>query len=404
MKLSRALTLLALCATSVVFAAEPAAAAADPIAVLPGGGGSEKSPTKATSTHTTATTTTTTTTAAVTTTEATTVHSTTTQATSQATTATATHTATTGATTVPKATTTTAAGTTATTLLPTTTTDSSSGNTTDGCINSSTCATGLTCVAASANATYGSCVNESDVCPSSPLVTCVTHADCNLAFSFCSPYNGQHVCTGMGLPGTASQCNPSTSSDSGLMTTVKYAGIAVGSVAVFGVLFALVRWQRRRQRSKNPGDMFGEIDYGMGASKGVESYPFSNRPNAHGSDYAPSPHAFDYNNNSNNNNNQYYEEPIGYSNKMQQDQYYGGYGYDQHAPPHSDNGFYDNPGYDEYPNHGHDVAAPPAAARAMSPRQNFNQMDGYGPESSELDFGGHGGHGHGGQGAYGGHY
>ncbi|KAG0002561.1 hypothetical protein BGZ79_002754 [Entomortierella chlamydospora] len=388
MKLSRALTLLALCATSVVFAA-------DPIAAIPGGTGTEGTSTKAGGTHYA-----TTTTAAATTTEATTVQSTATQATTKATTATTTHAATT-ATTVSKATATTSVGTAVTTLLPTTT--AGSGNTTDGCINSSTCATGLTCVAASANATYGSCVNESDVCPSSPLVTCQTHADCNLAFSFCALYKGQYVCTGMGLPGTSSQCNPSTSSDSGLMTTVKYAGIAVGSVAAFGVLFALVRWQRRRQRSKNPGDMFSEIDYGMGASKGVESYPFSSRPNAHGSDYAPSPHAFDYNNN-NNSGNQYYEEPIGYSNKMQQDQYYGGYGYDQHAPPHSDNGFYDNPGYDEYPNQGHDVAAPPAAARVMSPRQNFNQMDGYGPEPSELDFGGHGGHGHGGQGAYGGHY
>ncbi|KAF9093425.1 hypothetical protein BGX27_001613, partial [Mortierella sp. AM989] len=301
----------------------------------------------------------------------------------------------------------------ATPLTPTpSSTLPAAGNST-ACANSSVCAEDLVCVAASANATTGVCQNAPKICSSNPIQTCLTSADCPLAFSFCTMDNGQNICAGMGIPGTTSECKPA-SKESGLMTTVKYAGIAVGSVAALAILFALVRWQRRRQRSKSPREMFGEIDYGMtdrsaAPSKGVENYPFSSRPNAHGNDRAPSPHDYDQN--------LYYEEPVGYRNnmhnaKMQQDQYYGhdqydnqAYGHDQHGR-HGDNGFYDDAGYDKYQHqggYGHaEPIASPAVARAMSPRQNFNQMDNYGREPSELDFGGHGhGSAHGGQGGYG---
>ncbi|KAG0366269.1 hypothetical protein BGZ54_005594 [Gamsiella multidivaricata] len=255
-----------------------------------------------------------------------------------------------------------------------------------------------------------------NVCAAQPLQPCVTSADClNVAFSYCAVFNGSNVCTGTGIPGTDNECQQ-PADNSSVMSTLKFAGIAVGSVAALGVAFALVRWQRRRQRSKMPAEMFGEMDYG--APKAVESYPFSSRPNAHGNDHAPSPPGF---NDGYDNHNQYYEEPVGYTNnmhagKMHQDQYHGhdqydnnqyygngqkddGYGYSQHGGQTND-GYYDNTGYDEYPQH---PIASPAAARAASPRhQNFNAMDGYGAEPSELDFGGHG-HGQvAGHGGYGG--
>ncbi|KAG0243309.1 hypothetical protein BGX31_010902 [Mortierella sp. GBA43] len=282
------------------------------------------------------------------------------------------------------------------------------------CVNSSTCPQNYLCALGSTGATAGTCVpTPGKVCALMPIQTCTTSSDCPIAFSLCIADEGQMICAGLGNPGTDTECKQDTngnqsgnssSSDGsgGLVKTATYAGIAVGSVAALAVLFALVRWQRRRQRSQRPDDMFPELDYGGGSSK-VESYPFSNRANAHGSDVAPlPPHATNYNNNNNSNNsnnNQYYEEPVGYSGSggHQQDQYYngqyykeGGYGNGGYDSRHGD-GYYDNGGYQQGGGH---PMSPPAAAR--SPRQNY---DNYGPEGSEQDFGhgsAHGGQGYGG--------
>lgn len=289
---------------------------------------------------------------------------------------------------------------------------------TDGtCVNTSGCAAfpNTVCGYATANATTGTCIASPAVCPMSPIRTCVTHADCPTEFSYCTENGGQMICTGLGRPGTDTECK---SKDGGIATTLKYAGIAVGCVAALGILFAGVRWQKRRQRSKGiPADMFGEVDYGMtdrAPSKATEqNYPFSSRPNAHGNDVAPTPPGFD----NGYDNNQYYEEPVGYSHnhnnngyghdQFDNGQYYGnqkdGYGYDQqqHHGGGGD-GFYNNAGYDDYQQHPQGLTSPAAAARVASPRQNF---DHYGAEPSELDFGGHhGGSAHGGSGHAGGGY
>ncbi|KAG0291276.1 hypothetical protein BGZ96_005313 [Linnemannia gamsii] len=257
------------------------------------------------------------------------------------------------------------------------------------------------------------------ICMASPPLLCTKNADCNTAYSFCQNNNGTMMCIGLGTPGSSDYCPDQTltpktdGGDSSLTPTIKYAGIAVGCVAALGLLFAGVRWQRRRQRSKVPENMFGEIDYGMtdrSAPKSAEqTYPFSSRPHAHGSDHSSSaPHdngGYD---------NQYYDD--GY----QKDQYYGNdqynsnnqyygnqqdnYGHDHHSGHGGQGGFYDNADYNDYPqNGGHQspIATPVAAVR--SPRQNN-----YGAEPSELDYGGHGGNGgyghggHGGQGGQGG--
>lgn len=246
------------------------------------------------------------------------------------------------------------------------------------------------------------------VCPSNPQQNCTKSSDCNAAYSYCMLNNGMMICAGLGTPGTSDYC--ADSSDGSLGPTIKYAGIAVGCVAALGLLFAGVRWQRRRQRSKVPENMFGEIDYGMtdrSAPKSAEqTYPFSSRPHAHGSDHAPSPHDNGYDN-------QYYDD--GY----QKDQYYGNdqynnnnqyygnqqdnYGHDHHSGHGGQGGqgggFYDNVDYNDYPQNGghHSPIASPAAA-VRSPRQNN-----YGAEPSEMDYGGHGGNGGYGQGGHGGH-
>ncbi|KAF9185887.1 hypothetical protein BGZ51_002348 [Haplosporangium sp. Z 767] len=276
---------------------------------------------------------------------------------------------------------------------------------TDGsCVNSSTCADGLICALTATNGTTGTCIpmrQDQKICISNPVRTCITSADCTAEFSMCAPDNGQMVCAGNGNPGTPSACNPDKISEggSGVTTTLKYAGIAVGSVAALAVVFALVRWKRRQQRPKAPTNMYGEVDYGMTdrpPKSAEQNYPFSSRPNAHGSDNAPLPPNMDYGYD----NNQYYEEPVGYTNNKDQyygqDQYYGnnkngGYGYDQHG---GQGGFYDNAGYDDYQQH--PVTSPAAAAR--SPRQNYNNMDNYGMDQ-HSDVGYH----HGGQGGHGGY-
>ncbi|KAF9900995.1 hypothetical protein BX616_002423 [Lobosporangium transversale] len=292
--------------------------------------------------------------------------------------------------------------------LPTTTTSLPIPSNSDTCVNSSTCAEGLVCAAT--NGTAGTCQQFAYVCQSSPALTCVTSADCPLAFSLCTDVEGQRICAGRGIPGTTNECKDPK--DSSLQNTLKYAGIAVGSVAAFAVVFALVRWKRRRQRSGVPAEMFGEVDYGMadrnGSSKPVENYPFSSRPNAHGSDYAPSP--FDYNGGGGGGggggrgyDDQYYAEPVGYNNmhsgKVRQDQYYGHNQYDNNqysgGYDHRNDGFYDHGGYDGYQHH---PTSPAPVARTTSSRhQNSNTMDNYGAEPSELDFGGHGRYGGGGR-------
>ncbi|KAF9965402.1 hypothetical protein BGZ65_000759, partial [Modicella reniformis] len=85
------------------------------------------------------------------------------------------------------------------------------------------------------------------------------------------------VCSGLGRPGTATECdlnnkennNNNNSSknkeDNSVVDTLKYAGIGVGSVALLGVIFAMVRWRRNRNRSKMPD--FSEIDYGLSNSR-----------------------------------------------------------------------------------------------------------------------------------------
>ncbi|KAF9965036.1 hypothetical protein BGZ70_005528, partial [Mortierella alpina] len=133
-------------------------------------------------------------------------------------------------------------------------------------------------------------------------------AQCNdPAYSYCVAPDEQNplnkICTGLGMPGTSTQCsangnaggsNGGSGNNNSLTNTLKYAGIAVGSVALLGIIFALVRWQRNKRRSTIPD--FAEIDYGMsnrhrssaGAAAAVsgggggaeQSYPFSNRPNA----------------------------------------------------------------------------------------------------------------------------
>ncbi|KAF9150861.1 hypothetical protein BG015_007316 [Linnemannia schmuckeri] len=283
------------------------------------------------------------------------------------------------------------------------------------CANSDACG-GLLCALTPTSATAGTCQPmPQNICHAQPPQTCTKSSDCGVAYSYCMDNKGTMMCVGLGTPGAADYCpnvSPGGNDDSESLTpTIKYAGIAVGCVAALGLLFAGVRWQRRRQRSKVPENMFGEIDYGMtdrSAPKSAEqNYPFSSRPHAHGSDHAPSPpHDNGYDN-------QYYDD--GY----QKDQYYGNdqynnnnqyygnqqdnYGYDHHSGHGGQGGFYDNVDYNDYPQNGghHSPIATPAAA-VRSPRQNN-----YGAEPSELDYGGHGGnggYGHGGHGGQGGYY
>ncbi|KAG9066152.1 hypothetical protein KI688_001371 [Linnemannia hyalina] len=285
------------------------------------------------------------------------------------------------------------------------------------CTNSDACG-GLLCALTPDSPAAGTCqAMPRNVCRADPAQNCTTSADCNTAYSFCMNNNGAMVCVGLGTPSAADYCPNNTSNNNSgsgsLAPTIKYAGIAVGCVAALGLLFAGVRWQRHRQRSKVPENMFGEIDYGMtdrSAPKSAEqTYPFSSRPHAHGSDHAPSPpHDNGYDN-------QYYDD--GY----QKDQYYGNdqynnnsqyygnqqdnYGYDHHSGHGGQGGgFYDNVDYPQNGGHHSPIASPAAAVR--SPRQNN-----FAAEPSELDYGGgnggygHGGHGgQGGQGGQGGYY
>ncbi|KAG9323895.1 hypothetical protein KVV02_006261 [Mortierella alpina] len=176
------------------------------------------------------------------------------------------------------------------------------------CMSSSQCGENQLCAYQSQGAITGYCQAMVDsLCRSNPVIPCQSSAQCNSpAYSYCvapdakDPLN--KICTGLGMPGTDTQCGaPGTSggssggsgNNSSLTNTLKYAGIAVGSVALLGIIFAVVRWQRNKRRSTIPD--FAEIDYGMsnrhrssagaaavvsGSGGAEQSYPFSNRPNA----------------------------------------------------------------------------------------------------------------------------
>ncbi|KAF9218022.1 hypothetical protein BGZ59_003804 [Podila verticillata] len=268
------------------------------------------------------------------------------------------------------------------------------------CMSTADCADGLLCQLAVSGSPTGVCgaMPARFFCkPNAPQVAqvCVTTSDCrNPAYSICRPdqdNTNRTVCVGLGDP-TLSPCTQDAPNgdDGSITNTLKYAGIGVGSVAALAVVFALVRWQRRRQRSKMPENMFGEVDYGMTdrSTTKAEPYAFSSRTAAQGSE---------------NYEDSYYQGGAGGGgggyNKDQyyDDQHYGhdgygnGGGYGQGGHGGHNDGFYDNSGYDDY------NQQPAAPARAMSPRGGDYQMDHYGVEPSEMGYGGHG-HGHGGGG------
>ncbi|KAF9280788.1 hypothetical protein BGZ68_007015 [Mortierella alpina] len=231
-------------------------------------------------------------------------------------------------------------------------------------MSSSQCGANQLCAYQSQGAITGYCqAMVGSLCRSNPAIPCESSAQCNNpAFSYCVAPNVQEplnkICTGLGMPGTDTQCNangttggPSSGSgNSSLTNTLKYAGIAVGSVALLGIIFALVRWQRNKRRSTIPD--FSEIDYGMsnrhrssagaaavvggsGAAGGgaEQSYPFSNRPNAATTGAAAGDQDGFYDD-------QYYDDQ--YAQNMhpmagmaaggikQQDQYYDQYGSNNH--------------------------------------------------------------------------
>ncbi|KAG0083883.1 hypothetical protein BGZ93_001868 [Podila epicladia] len=269
------------------------------------------------------------------------------------------------------------------------------------CRSTADCVGGTLCQLTVSGSTNGTCGAPAKYyCKASTPQVCTAISECtNPAYSTCmddpEPGAKRKVCVGLGDPvlSPCPQDDPKAGgggSGGNITQTLMYAGIGVGSVAAFAIVFALVRWQRRRQRSKMPENMFGEVDYGMTdrSSTKAEPYAFSSRAAAQGSD--------NYEDN-------YYQGGGGGGGGgggYHKDQYYddqnyghdgygngGGYGHGGHG--HND-GYYDNSGYDDY-------NQPAAPARAMSPRGGDYQMDHYGAEPSEMDYGGHG-HGHGGQG------
>ncbi|KAG0050901.1 hypothetical protein BGZ83_004300 [Gryganskiella cystojenkinii] len=276
------------------------------------------------------------------------------------------------------------------------------GGTFTNCTNSGVCGGGL-CARNWANATVSICVTlpaSNKICQGPSAAPCNSDLDCNDGlYTMCALYNGAKTCAGLG---EFQSCNTDPQTNN-LTATIKYAGIAVGSVAALAIVFAMVRWQRRRQRSKMPADMFGEVNYGMTdrssappVSKAAalsEPYPFSSRPHAHGSDRSHQDNYSNHGHGGGGYDDQYYEEPVGYNAHGG-----GGYGHDQydnHGGHHGgDDGFYDNQGgYDDYNHHPGQSHLSPVSmpARTASPH-HYNNND---------DYGGHGGQGGGG---YGGRY
>ncbi|KAG0318703.1 hypothetical protein BG000_004096, partial [Podila horticola] len=244
------------------------------------------------------------------------------------------------------------------------------------CNSSGDCPANYICMLLNNTSVSGTCqalTSNQMVCPASPARPCNVHADCKTPdFSYCAldKATQQNVCTGFGRPGDATECKNGTtgtgggsSSNDNVGKTLMYAGIAVGGIALLGIVFAVVRWQRRRQRSTMPQSMFGEMDYGVsnrrsaglgassaaaggGGSGGGDQYPFSSRPHAQEDNY-------NYDDN-------YYESPGGYNNNMHpmtgmaggakmNDPYYGqGQGQDQYYDDqyYAKEGFNNN-GYDQ---------------------------------------------------------
>ncbi|KAF9918318.1 hypothetical protein BX616_009424 [Lobosporangium transversale] len=193
---------------------------------------------------------------------------------------------------------------------PSATTPSTPPSDQTSCMSSDSCPVNHICALQNATSTTGYCQVMSQglsVCVANPATPCESHKDCNNPeYSYCGleETTKKRVCSGLGRPGTASECKRSagggntTKGDDGdkLSNTLKYAGIGVGSVALLAIMFALVRWRRNKSRSKAPN--FSELDYGMSrrrseprsslgaaaagaaASGGEQPYPFSNRPNA----------------------------------------------------------------------------------------------------------------------------
>ncbi|KAF9584807.1 hypothetical protein BGW38_005122 [Lunasporangiospora selenospora] len=274
------------------------------------------------------------------------------------------------------------------------------------CTSSTQCPQGQLCAFPAANSPATCQTVPSLLCEASPSVRCTTSAECtSIEYSYCATDNTGSFCVGIGTPGTATECkkNKGSADNSGLSSTIKYAGIGVGAVAALGMAFALVRWQRRRQRTKRAADMFSEIDYGMTdrtpkvALSQDQGYSFAARENAHGSE----PSGYDNNHYGDNGYNQGYGNNNYYDN--QQNGYGGGGG--------NGGGYYDNQGYDDYQHQQY----PQAVARGMSTRRAYGpgggpgeyHADQYGAEPSEVGYGhrqnGHGA-GHGGHGGYGGQY
>ncbi|KAF9203924.1 hypothetical protein BGZ49_005896 [Haplosporangium sp. Z 27] len=257
---------------------------------------------------------------------------------------------------------------------PATTTIAPTANQT--CTSSTTCPAGQICALLSATAVTGNCqvLTEGEkLCASQPLIPCVSNSDCtNLEYSYCAAYKGNNVCSGLGRPGTASECLQSGSGSGGsgndqssLMPTLKYAGIGVGSVAALGIIFALVRCRRNRNRSKMPD--FAAVNYGMTnrrrseprtsavataaavTSTGEQGYPFSNRPGGRNAAAAVEQDAYyddQYYNDSYDPNyaqqgyGQHGYNQQGYDQQGYDQQGYNQYGYDQQG--------YNQQGYDQY--------------------------------------------------------
>ncbi|KAF9577810.1 hypothetical protein BGW38_006740, partial [Lunasporangiospora selenospora] len=239
------------------------------------------------------------------------------------------------------------------------------------CMSTANCAKNQICALPYNGSVTGICrPMVTTVCASNPEVTCQVDNDCqNPAYSYCGlkPNSTTKICSGLGVPDSETACtngglptnNGKTEEkdNGGLMNTLKYAGIAVGGVAVLGILFALVRCQRNRKKSKVPD--FSEIDYGMShhrseprqslgaaavtSSGDNQTYPFSGRPHAQGTAGAQDNYYDE----------SYYDESYaqnmhpmtGINGAAAKDQYYDQYGYN--AEQYGQQQGYDQQAYDQ---------------------------------------------------------
>ncbi|KAI1317195.1 hypothetical protein EDD11_008887 [Mortierella claussenii] len=311
-------------------------------------------------------------------------------------------------------------------------------------MSSDSCPINQICTLQQSNGVTGYCqviTNGLEICAASPVISCTSHKDCtNPEFSFCGTNSAkQMVCSGLGRPGTATECKggsgigTGSGNDSGgssLTNTLKYAGIGVGSVALLGVVFALVRWRRNKNRSNKPD--FADFDYGLshrrseprsslgataalsasgaGAGAGAEqSYPFSNRPNARTTAAAANADQDGYYDD------QYYDDSYaqnmhpmtgmaGGGVKMQQDQYYdpsydpqydqgyGGYGQQGYGPQQGygqqgyDQQYYQNGGYDQHGNYIGDASGyyDPNQMNGNTGYESYSKDEHYSPANATV--------------------